>query len=192
MKGPSVTPYYFTNDGERAPNRRSALRTGDLGYLDGGELYVVDRMKDLIIVAGRSYVPSDLERLVESVPGIRTGRAVAFGIWDAAIGTEKLVVIAEIKPTLLLRTSRIEQRVRELLEREVGLSPSIVVLTRPNSLETTSSGKLMRRQARDLFVSGRLEKPYGLLHPSWLGSRLARFWARNRAAREPGASPLSP
>ncbi len=177
LRGPSVTPYYFQS-GEPHPDRRALLRTGDLGYVVGPELFVVDRMKDLIIIAGRSYVPSDLERIVETVPGVRTGRSVAFGVWDPELGTEQLIVVAEVKPALFLRTARIERQVSEVLEREVGLSPSEVVLARPQSIETTSSGKLIRASARETFTRSGFQKPYSLLHPLWIRSRLVRWWPR--------------
>jgi hypothetical protein len=77
-----------------------------------------------------------------------------------------------------MRTASLEEQIRQKLEREVGLSPSEIVLARPYSLQMTSSGKLMRRHARELYHSRGFEPPYGLLHPAWIRSRLARLWSR--------------
>jgi acyl-CoA synthetase (AMP-forming)/AMP-acid ligase II len=188
VRGPSVSPWYFEQH-RPIPERRTSLRTGDVGYLADGELYVVDRLKDLVIVAGRSYSPSDIERVAEAVDGVRSGRSVAFGIPDKEIGTEALVVLAEVQ----LRTSRelheLAGRVRAEITEQIGLAPVDVRLLKPGSLARTSSGKLMRRDARERYL-GRALQGAEALRPM-LPARLVgaarnavlRFVARRRAAQ---------
>ena len=70
VRGPSVSPGYF---GEREGRRRAQLHTGDLGYIASGRLYVIGRLKDLIIMAGQNYAPSDIEACVSDAPGLEGG-----------------------------------------------------------------------------------------------------------------------
>jgi len=139
------------------PERRTSLRTGDVGYLADGELYVVDRLKDLVKVAGRSYSPADIERAAESVDGVRAGRSVAFGVTDPAVGTESLVLLAEVLPRTAQDLEALAEELRIAVAEQIGLAPSAVCLLKPGSLARTSSGKLMRRDARDRYLSGALD-----------------------------------
>jgi acyl-CoA synthetase (AMP-forming)/AMP-acid ligase II len=155
VRGPSISPYYFHAD-RAPPDGREALRTGDLGYIADGQLYVVDRIKDLIIIAGRSYVPSDIERALVGIEGVRMGRVAAFGVRDAESGTEALVVAAEARTNLPGTISEIEAGLRAVLLETFGLTPKDVLLLQPRALPRTSSGKIMRRTARDMYVEGKL------------------------------------
>ena len=152
IRGPSVSPWYYEQH-HLHRERRTSLRTGDVGYLADGELYVVDRLKDLVIVAGRSYSPSDIERAAELVDGVRAGRSVAFGITDIQLGTESLVVLAEVQPRSPAELLELADAVRTTVAEHVGLSPKEVRLLKPGSLARTSSGKLMRRDARDRYLN---------------------------------------
>ena len=189
VRGPSVSPWYFEQHHAQR-ERRTALRTGDVGYLAGGELYVVDRLKDLVLVAGRSYSPSDIERAAERVEGVRAGRSVAFGVGDPELGTESLVVLAEVQPRAAGELQQLAEAVRVSVSEQIGLSPKDVRLLKPASLARTSSGKLMRRDARDRYLAGALAGFDALR--SMLAIRLVeaargallRFVARRRAAQE--------
>jgi fatty-acyl-CoA synthase len=70
--------------------------TGDLGYLANGELYITGRKKDLIIVGGKNVYPQDMEAIANEVPGVHAGRVVAFGVFDERLGTESIVLVAEV------------------------------------------------------------------------------------------------
>ena len=70
---------------------------GDMGYLAEGHLFISGRKKDLIIIAGKNYYPQDIERIVCSVAGIYPGRSVAVGWDDPSIGTQRLIVLAEVQ-----------------------------------------------------------------------------------------------
>jgi acyl-CoA synthetase (AMP-forming)/AMP-acid ligase II len=188
VRGPSVSPWYFEQH-QPVPERRTSLRTGDVGYLADGELYVVDRLKDLVIVAGRSFSPSDIERAAETVEGVRTGRSVAFGVNDPSIGTEALVLLAEVQPRTVSELQELAEEVRATVSDQIGLSPAEVYLLKPGSLARTSSGKLMRRDARERYLRGALESaesvramlPVRLIEAAM--GMLARFLARRRASQ---------
>jgi acyl-CoA synthetase (AMP-forming)/AMP-acid ligase II len=156
VRGPSVSPWYFEQH-HAVRERRTSLRTGDVGYVAEGELYVVDRLKDLVLVAGRCYSPSDIERASERVPGVRAGRSVAFGVVDPEMGTEALVILAEVQPRTPDELEELVDSVRTRVADETGLSPKEVCLLKPGSLPRTPNGKLMRRSARDRYLAGALE-----------------------------------
>src|SRR5205085_2749915 len=186
VHGPSVSPWYFDRH-QAVRSRRRAARTGDLGYLANGELYVGGRLGDLVIVAGRSYSPSGSERAAEGVEGVRPGRSVAFGVTDPEAGTESLVVVAEVQPRGNAELDRLAEALRARVNDQIGLAASEICLLKPGALARTSSGKLMRRDARDRYLAGGLagEKAIQSLLPIRLmdAARVAvlRFMARRRA-----------
>ncbi|HJQ48333.1 MAG TPA: fatty acyl-AMP ligase [Amycolatopsis sp.] len=138
--------------GETGP---AYLRTGDLGVLADGELYVVGRIKDLIIIRGRNYYPHDIEQTVESAhPALRRGASAAFTV--PADGGEKLVVVAEINRDYRNEADPADvagaARAAVVAEHEQALGG--LVLTMPGRLAKTSSGKIMRGWARDRYLAG--------------------------------------
>jgi acyl-CoA synthetase (AMP-forming)/AMP-acid ligase II len=188
VRGPSVSPWYFEQH-HAVRERRTSLRTGDVGYLADSELYVVDRLKDLVIVAGRTYSPSDIERVAEAVDGVRAGRSVAFGVTDHDLGTESLVLLAEVLPRTAQDLEALAGELRIAVAEQIGLAPSAVCLLKPGSLPRTSSGKLMRRDARDRYLSGALDGAASL-RPMFLRRLIhaaveafLRFMARRRASQ---------
>jgi acyl-CoA synthetase (AMP-forming)/AMP-acid ligase II len=152
VEGDSVTPGYF-GDAGGAPRRR--LSTGDLAYEADGHIYVVDRIKDLVIVAGQNYAPSDIETVAAGVVGLRRGRVVAFSAPGRA-GTEELHVVAEASPESWRPPAEVADAVRRRVRRGVGLSVASVTIVAPGTLERTSSGKLKRRACADAFHAGTL------------------------------------
>jgi len=170
VRGPSVSPWYFEQH-QPVRERRTSLRTGDVGYLADGELYVVDRLKDLVIVAGRTYSPSDIERAAERVPGVRPGRSVAFGVPDPDLGTEVLVILAEVHPRTAEDLEDLADAVRTRITDETGLAPKEVCLLRAGSLPRTPNGKLMRRESRERYLSQKVERAEAL-RPSFVARAL--------------------
>ncbi len=131
------------------------LRTGDLGFLQDGELFITGRAKDLIIIRGRNLYPQDIELTAEhSHPSLRLGANAAFTV--AVNNEEKLVVVQELefraKPDLEAVVNAIRQAVTE--EHEVQVYA--VVLIKPGSIPKTSSGKIQRRTTRAQFENGEL------------------------------------
>ena len=140
------------------PNEGPYLRTGDLGFLQNGELFVTGRLKDMIVIRGRNYYPQDIERLVqESHPALEEGRGAAFSV-DRS-GEERLVVAQEIKYTHRrnLNVAEVTGNIREAVAQEFGLDLLAVVLLKSGGVQRTSSGKIQRRTCRENFLAGRLD-----------------------------------
>ena len=158
VRGPSMMREYYNNpEATRATIRNGWLHTGDLGFMHDDELYVCGRIKDLIIVAGRNYYPSDIESVVSDVAGVRRGRAVAFGLSATeADNLERVVICAETKVKQADREALADEIRRVVLE-SLGLKLDEVVQVPRGALPRTSSGKLQRNKTRALYLSGNLE-----------------------------------
>ncbi|MET0344331.1 MAG: fatty acyl-AMP ligase [Polyangiales bacterium] len=154
-RGPSVTPGYFRNDEANADTFTTDgfLRTGDLGYIAEGDLFVCGRSKDLIIIRGANFHPQDLEWAVSELEGVRRGNVVAFG--TQLDGDEKLVLVLECTST---DVQAVCARVAARITESFGLTPHEVVGVTLGSLPKTSSGKVQRRKTRDLYLGGQLER----------------------------------
>jgi len=173
--GPSVSRGYWRNPEatalafgfSTADGEGEYLRTGDLGLLEGDELFVTGRIKELLIMGGRNLYPQDLEADVRSVhDSLARGVGAAFTVeTGSSEGPQaNLVVVHECRsaPELLDTTGA---AVKEMLGRDHGLAAS-VVLVRPNTVPRTTSGKIQRALARDLFITGELSVQYETLTPS--------------------------
>ncbi|MEY3211383.1 MAG: hypothetical protein RIT28_1864 [Pseudomonadota bacterium] len=158
LAGPSVMRGYW-DDPERtdAALRDGWLRTGDLGYLRDGELFVTGRLKDLIIQNGKNYYPTDLEWQASQVDGVRRGNVVAFGIYDAALGRERVVLVVETRA--MDRAEALRAEITAGILERLSLRVDEVVLLAPGGLPKTSSGKLQRARAAELYTQGALGQP---------------------------------
>ncbi|HEY0734335.1 MAG TPA: amino acid adenylation domain-containing protein [Herpetosiphonaceae bacterium] len=135
----------------RDGDTRPFLRTGDLGYIHAGQLYVTGRLKDLIIVRGRNYYPQDIEQTVEqSHAALRAGRGVAFAI--ELDGEEKLVVAHEVRSQYTSQAEQIEQTIRQAVMTEHQVQPYDIVLLPAKSIPRTSSGKKQRFACRESYL----------------------------------------
>ena len=122
------------------------LRTGDMGFMHEGELYVCGRRKDMLIVRGQNFYPQDVEAIAEQVEGVRHSGVAAVEACDGEV-----VILAEAaNPRAYPDLEQIVQRVRSRLNLEAGR----IVLVAPKSLPKTSSGKLMRQRSRQLWEAG--------------------------------------
>jgi amino acid adenylation domain-containing protein/non-ribosomal peptide synthase protein (TIGR01720 family) len=130
------------------------LRTGDLGFLHGGELYVTGRRKDLIIIRGANHYPQDIEAAVQaSHPALRPSCGAAFSI-DTE-GEERLVVVQEIERVHRRRDpEEIFAAIRRSVTEAFDLQVHAIVLLEPGGLLRTSSGKIQRRANREQFLAG--------------------------------------
>jgi acyl-CoA synthetase (AMP-forming)/AMP-acid ligase II len=135
------------------------LRTGDLGFVRNGELFVTGRSKDLIIRAGKNYYPQDLENAAARVDGIRAGSVAAFGCRDPIKGTEEVVLVAEVKQPNLVSDAPLSDRVRKAVIDATGLTLSEVKLVLPGVVPKTTSGKVRRSECRSRYEAGSLTLP---------------------------------
>lgn len=129
------------------------LRTGDLGFLLDGELFVAGRAKDMIIVRGVNHFPEDVEAAARSVPGVHRGRCVAFAVEPTEPG-EHLVLVAETLPAE--RTPELRQLLTAAVREQTGLAEVEVRLAPPGWIPRTSSGKWQRATARARLADTRL------------------------------------
>lgn len=151
---PEESQYTFGARTAHDPDR-NWLRTGDLGFLDDGELFVTGRLKDMIIVRGVNRYPQDIEATVEAAdPRLRTSGAAAFAVelWDR----EQLVIVCEVERGPNVDLSRLTEVVRQAVAAEHEVMVDVVVLVRANSIPKTSSGKVQRRACRENYLQGRL------------------------------------
>lgn len=132
---------------------REWFYTGDIGYLAGGHLYVCGRKKDLIIKGGQNIHPEDLEAVANSVPGIRPGRAVAFGVADSRTGSERIVILCEPKPGIPERkTGEIARDLRRRVFQELYVSLSEVRFVPPGWIIKTYNGRMIRSANRKKYL----------------------------------------
>lgn len=154
VRGPSLMQEYFGNQQETSQtlSKDGWLDTGDLGYLSGGSLVITGRSKDLILINGRNVWPQDLEWAVEQeVDGLRSGDVAAFSIDEQA--GERVVLMAHCRKTSQSDREAIRRAIMETVRVRAGLECE-VMLVAPHSLPQTSSGKLSRTQARQLYLNG--------------------------------------
>ena len=154
LAGPSVMQGYYQNGALTQEALRDGwLRTGDLGYLAEGELYVCGRAKDLIIVNGRKLHPQDLEWGVDELAGIRRGRAVAFGTSDDE-GHARLVMVVE--PSGTVGAEQLVAGVRRRMADLYGLYVDDVVVAPSGTVARTSSGKVQRALTKARYERGEI------------------------------------
>ncbi|MGB5633472.1 MAG: fatty acyl-AMP ligase, partial [Waterburya sp.] len=194
VAGPSVAQGYwqrpqeteqafkaYLTDTEEGP----FLRTGDLGFISEGELYVTGRIKDAIIIRGQNHYPTDIERTVEtSHPALRLGCGAAFGV--EVKGRERLVVVQEVERSYLrrLNTPEVVGQIRQQVASQHGLEIYAAVLVKTGSIPKTSSGKIRRYACRDDFLKGNLnvvsdwsENPHGK-------SEFVQLWTKTESLLE--------
>ena len=125
-------------------------RSGDLGFCLDGEIYVAGRQRDLIIVAGRNIYPQDVEEIAGTHPALHDGRAVAFGLYNPDLGTEEIVVVAELEHNGdLENSSAIEQEIRSAIVAELGVTVRAVYLKPHRWIVKSTAGKLARTATRE-------------------------------------------
>jgi acyl-CoA synthetase (AMP-forming)/AMP-acid ligase II/acyl carrier protein len=166
VQGPSVAGGYYQRPeasrvafGGRLAETADGqfLRTGDLGFLRGGQLFVTGRMKDVIIIRGRNYYPEDIERSVEGAHGaFRAGYCAAFSI-DVE-DRDRLVVVQEIEPRRRdLDTDAAVRAIRRAIAADHELEVHAVVLGKAGEIPKTSSGKTRRSACRERYLTGELQ-----------------------------------
>ncbi|MEA1014707.1 fatty acyl-AMP ligase [Sphingosinicella sp. LY1275] len=160
-RGPSIMHSYF-RDEEATKACLSAdgwLDTGDMGYMSGGYIYIVGRAKDMIIINGKNHWPQDIEWAVEQLPGFKAGDIAAFSITTPG-GEETPAVLVQCRTSDAEERGRLRDEIRERVRAITGMH-CVVELVPPRTLPRTSSGKLSRAKARNLYLSGEIQ-PYDI------------------------------
>ncbi len=156
-RGPFVMKEYFGNPDATARAMRGGwLDTGDLGFVDGGELYLCGRTKDLVIIRGANHAPQEFEECLESVQGVRTGCAIAVGFIAPDTHDEALLILAEHADA---PPDDLVQQVSAAIVARTGIRPHTVKVLAPGTLPRTSSGKLRRAEALRAYLEGTLAAP---------------------------------
>jgi acyl-CoA synthetase (AMP-forming)/AMP-acid ligase II len=128
-------------------------RTGDLGFFLEGELFVVGRKKDLLIVGGENLYPQDIEEIAGHHPGIHDGRVVAMGVFNPEVGTEEIVVVAEVeKPEVLANPDAVQAEIRRLIVEGIGVSVREIFLKPPRWIVKSTAGKAARSATRQKLL----------------------------------------
>jgi fatty-acyl-CoA synthase len=163
IKGPSLTPGYYSDPGASAKMYDGEwLDTGDMGYLLGDQIVITGRAKDLIIINGRNIWPQDIEWAVEKVDGVRQGGVAAFSVDDGR--GERIVVVAERRGISEDAQADLKRELARVIQGAAG-SPAEVVLARPHSMVMTSSGKLSRAKVKQKYLDGAFDEPLAATEP---------------------------
>jgi acyl-CoA synthetase (AMP-forming)/AMP-acid ligase II len=164
VAGPSVCRGYWRLEAESRETFEARtfdgegpyLRTGDLGYLSDGELFVTGRSKDLIILNGRNFYPQDIEQAaIEGLPVLQGRPGAAFSVEGEA--GERLVLVQELPRQSEAAREDLQGDIKLSVRESVGAVVHEVVFIQPASLPRTTSGKVRRRETKARYVSGRLQ-----------------------------------
>ncbi|KAF2410814.1 non-ribosomal peptide synthase domain TIGR01720/amino acid adenylation domain-containing protein [Pseudomonas antarctica] len=161
--GPSIAHGYWRNPEATAKTfvhhaGRTWLRTGDLGFIREGEVYITGRLKDLLIVRGHNLYPQDIEQTIErEVEVVRKGRVAVFAVNDQ--GLEGIGIAAEISRSVqkILPPEALIKAIRQAVAEAYQQAPSVVVLLNPGALPKTSSGKVQRSACALRHADGSLD-----------------------------------
>ncbi|MEV0495148.1 fatty acyl-AMP ligase [Streptomyces atratus] len=176
LKGDSIASGYWkrpqTNkeifdaaisDGTGGADGGGWLRTGDMGVLQDGELYVTGRLKEMVILAGRNLYPQDVERAVQS-----TDKAFGAGaVFAVETDREHLVAIQEVRPgSVSTDLHTVASGAQRFISKEFSIPAGNILLVRPGTVRKTTSGKIQRTLMRKLFLEGRITALYEVLEPA--------------------------
>ena len=155
FKGPSATRGYFRDPEKTARLFHDGwLDSGDRAYRAGDDVYVTGRVKDIVKRAGRNLYPEEIEEAVGRVDGVRKGCVAVFGSPDPATGTERLVVLAEVRTAQAQAKAMLREAITRAVIEAIGEPPDEIVLAPPQTVLKTSSGKVRRSACRALYEAG--------------------------------------
>ncbi|MBP6379322.1 MAG: fatty acyl-AMP ligase [Sphingorhabdus sp.] len=157
--GPSLMVGYFRDpESTEACMKDGWLDTGDMGYMSNGYIYIVGRAKDMIIINGKNYWPQDIEWAVEQLPGFKAGDIAAFSVSSG--GEETPAVLVQCRTSDEAERAKLREQIKDKVRSVTGMN-CVVELVPPRTLPRTSSGKLSRAKARNLYLSGEIQ-PYAI------------------------------
>lgn len=190
VRGPSVAGGYWQQPEHTEATFRARradtgegpfLRTGDIGFLADGEVFIAGRLKDLIVLRGKNVYPQDIEHAVEGVhPAVRRGCAAAFSVPGER--AERLVVAVEVDPRQTFAPAEVVDAIRQEIAEHHGQRVGVVLLLAPGGLPKTSSGKVQRNACRQDYLDQSLD----LVH-EWSAIREGTPWMRGALTEYPPA-----
>jgi len=162
----TTSGYYDREDLNRELFANGMLKTGDLGYLANGQLYVTGRMKDVIIINGQNINAEEIESYTAKLPQVRAGRLVAFAVKNPETGSEQIHLVIETKQQRKYLDPRaraaLKLKISDHTSRFIALRPEQISLVAPGSIRKTTSGKVRRNEMKALYEAGLLfEDPIG-------------------------------
>ena len=149
VRGDSVFDGYYKRDSSNS-FEGGWYKTGDIGFFFEDELYILGRKQDLIIVLGRNFFAHEIETLINDLPGIKAGRVVAFGVYNASVGSEDVVIVAELEGTK--PKGEVRANVKRILESTIGLVPKKIEFVEAGWLVKSTSGKVSRNRNKRKYL----------------------------------------
>ena len=161
------------------------LDTGDLGFLHGRELYVSGRAKDVLIVRGANHAPEEIEAIVSELDEVRSGCAAAVGHLPEGAGREEIWLFVErVRSQRDGEADDVVESCKHQVLAHAGISIDRVEVLEPGTLPRTSSGKIRRQKALELFLAGELFPPDPVSPVRILHAMGRSMWAQLRQRRE--------
>ncbi len=174
FRGPSATSGYFRSEAKtRALVHDGWLDSGDLAYIADADVFITGRTKDIIIRAGQHIYPHELEDAIGDIVGIRKGGVAVFGMLDPKSGTERMIIVAETDEADPVARESLRAKAQKAATDIVGAPAEEIVLVAPGAVPKTSSGKIRRAAASELYVAGLLTAPQRALRWQMLRLSLA-------------------
>jgi len=156
VRGPAIFKGYYNDRAATADALREGwLHTGDLGFMSGGELYLTGRIKDLLIIRGNNFMPHELEWIADDATG--GGSSERSGAFSVTRGTdgEQAVLVVEVSAD---KTKGLDQDIRTRVGRVLGLPLADLVFVKRGHIPKTTSGKVQRRELKQRYLEGKLER----------------------------------
>lgn len=155
LQTPCLFEGYWDRDGFRRDTftEDGWYRTGDFGFVANEEVFVIGRMKDIIIVAGQNIFPEDVEIITSQVAGVYPGRVVAFGVDNEELGTQSIGVVAEMGGEFgTAKADRMEKEIQSLIIASLGVAPRFVKVVPQRWIVKSTAGKISRRDTCNRFL----------------------------------------
>ena len=158
IRTPSLFSGYWGSEGFRTTSLADGWHaTGDYGFLKDGQLYIIGRLKDIVIIGGQNVFPEDVELVVNSIAGVYPGRVVAFGVEDRSYGTQALAITAEMAgPYTREAADALSADIRRTVLATIGIAPRYALAVPQRWIVKSTAGKISRRETRDRFLAEHL------------------------------------
>ncbi len=156
IKGASVTKGYYSKEANKDLFTADGwLRTGDMGFVYDGQLFISGRFKDIIFFGGRNLYAHDFEYIAQQIEGLQYGKVVFNGYFDDQAGQDRVICfLAGISPS---KREMISKELKSLIMDRMGVSTHEIVWVKPIQIPKTSSGKLQRYKLLDAFLKGEIQ-----------------------------------